>query len=457
MADAAIQFATWLLAAVLVAVVFWPALWLEPLGAVKRLGEMLLVYAENPHEPGQYWFGAVVADPGLWFYPVVLAFAVTPLVLLGVGAKIGALAAATAAGMRHRWRTGWRDTLRLLLPDLLLFLFVVGYLAAITLGDKKHERYALPALVMLDVIGGIGLAAAAAWVAGRAQGRFGHALWIRAGTLGVLAALICGQAWLAASQAPYYFTFYNPLLGGTPVAANTLLVGIGEGSEQAAAYLNDLPHAADLHVVASLANVIAPFFRGRAGLWQPDSAAFAADYLVLYRRERQLGLPNRRLLDYITAQWPLRQTVAINGVPYVWVYQAPGADWVQFGEELAGAAPGLLAYKLDGERLHLYRQYDPAAPAAWTVRSTGAPGSAPGSWQLVRATPTDAPHSRDGTSGRGPGQQEYGVQELVFTAPSGAGLEPGGEAGRIEIGVAQGQAGAVRWWRLPLPGATRSR
>ncbi len=446
---AAVLFAVWLPAAVLAMVVFWPALWLEPLGTVQRMGEMLLVYAENPHETGQYWFGAVVADPGPWFYPVVVAFAATPIVLLGIGVKIVEMGA-----WLRRERVGWRNTLQALLPDLLLCMYVVGYLAMITLGDKKHERYALPALVMLDVLGGIGLAAAAAWVMGRAPIGRPFARWI---VRGAFALLICGQCWLAARQAPYYFTFYNPLVGGTAAAASTLLVGIGEGSEQAADYLNSLPDAPDLHVVASLANVVAPFMRGQAGLWQPDNVVFAADYLVLYRRERQLGLPSRAMLDYITAAWPLRHTVEINDVPYAWVYQAPAADWVQSGENLAKAPPGLLAYKRDGEQLHLYRLYEPAAPAAWSVRS-GARSGSPHSWNLTSSTPLKAPSSQAGTRGRERGQQEYGIQELVFAAPpaAGPGIGASAEVGQIEVGVAETQAEKARWWLLPTTEAISS-
>ena len=43
---------------------------------------------------------------------------------------------------------------------------------------------------------------------------------------------------------PYYFTYYNPLAGGSMTAPEVLLVGWGEGLDTAAGWLKQQPDAA---------------------------------------------------------------------------------------------------------------------------------------------------------------------------------------------------------------------
>jgi 4-amino-4-deoxy-L-arabinose transferase-like glycosyltransferase len=437
--EASIQFLVWLGTASLTLLLLWPALWLNPGLTFQRMLEMMLVYAENPHESGQFWFGAVVADPGPLFYVVVLGFITTPILALGLTAKLVELLGRLREFLRSRRLTAP------LLAEILLWVYVFGYLAMITFGEKKHERYALPAVEMLNVLGGLGLAAALSSLRCRAGlgGRLRAAI-----VPGGLAVLLLAQGAMLAGQAPYYFTYYNPLLGGTPVAARSLLVGIGEGNEVAAAYLDRLPNATGMSAVASLANVVAPFFRGQTGLWQPQAAVFAADYLVLYRREQQLGLPDVPLLDFITANWPLLKTVTINGVPYAWVYAAPAADWVRAGFDTGPIMPELLAYKWEGGRLHLFRQFDPRAETIWSVRSPAEGQTAPALWQLEKTVNSRAvERSEIRPVTRTNGEAVMALQELIFTSATNRSSDSG--ALKVEIGILNPATQAMEWWPLP--------
>ena len=48
---------------------------------------------------------------------------------------------------------------------------------------------------------------------------------------------------------PYYFTYYNPLVGGSRTAPDVMTVGWGEGLDAAARWLNQQPNSAELCVV----------------------------------------------------------------------------------------------------------------------------------------------------------------------------------------------------------------
>jgi 4-amino-4-deoxy-L-arabinose transferase-like glycosyltransferase len=75
-----VSFATWCLAAALVFFMLWPAMWVDPLSTVQGVLDTAFGYAATPEATSNFFLGKPVADPGLWFYPVTLAFRTTPLV-----------------------------------------------------------------------------------------------------------------------------------------------------------------------------------------------------------------------------------------------------------------------------------------------------------------------------------------------------------------------------------------
>ena len=48
---------------------------------------------------------------------------------------------------------------------------------------------------------------------------------------------------------PYYYTYYNPLMGGPERATKHILFGWGEGLNEVAAYINTKPNADELVVM----------------------------------------------------------------------------------------------------------------------------------------------------------------------------------------------------------------
>lgn len=361
--------ALWGLTAWLTFFLLWPAMWLNPANTLWRMRQMATTYAINPHAQGQFFLGQPVTDPGWLFYPVVALFAMTPAVMVGL------LITVVRSNDFSRSKRGL--TTEVVTTGLLL-VYIVAYLLFISLGEKKRPNYLLPSLVMLNVVAAVGMNAVVAQIGSTLSKR---SISPAKGIVLATGVLLIGQAITSLPHHPYYFTYYNPLLGGNQVAVRNLLVGWGEGNELAAEYLNHLPNAEKLKVVANKANTFSPYFQGETLLWHPSAKVLEADYVVLYRRDVQRGLPNPHLLDYIHQNWPLEKTITLHGLAYAWIYRAPAADWTlsiqDEGQRSSIGRSGVLGYRLNrssNQSLHvtLYRQHLPTFNQQWMVQVEGA-------------------------------------------------------------------------------------
>lgn len=346
--------AIWGLSAGLICFILWPATWLDPFTVMKRIMQMTTTYAINPHEAGQFFMGKTVADPGLWFYPVVMLFALTPLVLIGVAIFVTMHKSIADKRATHAGELSQRTIL------LMLVVYCALYMVFINIGEKKQDRYLLPALLMLNVIASLGIyklynQAANRWTLHKR-------LWYL-----TIACVVIAQGLTSLPQHPYYLTYYNPLAGGIRAAARSLAVGWGEGNDLAAHYLNQRSDHSSVTAVATMPTTFAPYFLGHTIPWSWEPyAAFTADYVVIYRREIQEGQLSASILNYIQENWSLEKTVEIQGLPYVWIYRTPMADW-SVSENYKSEAIlrlGLLAYRIHTSKptyesslsISLYRQ-----------------------------------------------------------------------------------------------------
>ena len=288
----------WLVSALMAAITFaliWPAIWVDPLGAVSWAFDWL--WKNMPPgfgNLGMYWMGQTVFDPGPGFYPLALLVRISPLMLIGVPAGLLTLRRAT-----HR-PLEWS-----------LWIYILFYLVVMTFAEKKSVRYALMPLVALAPLAAWGLLRAADWLVSRVAVLTRPRLALLGGVI-----LLAGTL----PYAPYYLSYYNPLLLGWLWVPRVMHIAWGEGMDRAAEYLNTKPDAEQLRVAAWYEWTFAPYFKGQTLLFTTENV-LQADYAVFYVNQVQRNIPDPNLITYFQRRIP-EQVIRINGIEYAWIYPA---------------------------------------------------------------------------------------------------------------------------------------
>jgi 4-amino-4-deoxy-L-arabinose transferase-like glycosyltransferase len=301
----------WSLVVMIVYVALWPAMWSEPLSTVRQVAAKAIGYAEEGHEPGNYFLGGPVQEPGWGYYPVAVSFRLSPLVQLGV---IAALVWLVSGGGPDRYRF---EVAALLLYGLLFGVFM-------NLGAKKLDRYLLPLFPALEIAAAVGLLALTETVRNRLEGMASRPLPL---FVPVFLGILVIQIALVLPHYPHYLTYYNPLLGGLSRAKNALVVGWGEGYEKAAAYLNARPNARELQTAVPTFAAFAPLFSGETvptSNYSQSKTDYVVFYLAQVQRQHDADLMERYF--YNTEVEP-EHTVDLHGVDYAWIY--PNLHYVQ--------------------------------------------------------------------------------------------------------------------------------
>lgn len=330
------ELAIWGMLAGAVFFCLWPALWTDPVGTLGRMFEETFGKVEAGHLV--FYMGQPTLDPGVWFYPYVIAFRLTPVIWLGLLAAAVAAVWTTFARPRAACggttaQAGATDACRGSTARRLIAvsgLFVVGLLLFGLLSPKKQDRYLLALFPFLDLLAAWGLV----WCGDRlvarvAQARRGIAVGV---TMGII--LVAAHAYPVLTAYPYYLAYFNPLLGGLPRAVETTLVGWGEGMEQVADYLNLHPTAERETVAAVPVQTLLPYFRGSGENFYTNDVALRADRVVLYVSQVQRLAPSPEIVRHFRAMEP-EHVVTVLGVPYAWVYPGPKAITADLPPEAA--------------------------------------------------------------------------------------------------------------------------
>lgn len=292
-------------------ILLWPAMWVDPIHTLRRIGGAMVDYAGQGHD-SQLFFNGIITegDPGASFYPITYLWRTTPVVLLGLGLAIFAW-----VFPRFRLIT---PTQRRSLGMLLLFTLL--FAVFMTLGAKKFDRYLLPVYLPLDLVAGVGWVAAVTWIRQQPQ------RWAQALAPVLLAGVVAGQVGVTVSSYPYYLSYYNPLLGGAARASEVMMVGWGEGLDQAAHFLNSQPGAVNRQVATGVwSTTFSYYYIGPVVSSRFEPGANVAedwvnsDYYVLYINEKQRGKISNDLTDYLSTLKPVHR-IEINGIDYVYIY-----------------------------------------------------------------------------------------------------------------------------------------
>jgi hypothetical protein len=297
-------FIGWLGVVSLAALVFfalWPAAWQDPGAPLALTFDKLWVdKAAGEGNLGMFWMGRFVEDPGPAFYLVALLLKLSPLMLIGLVFSL--LSLRPGRGRGAEWS---------------LWAYALLYMLAMTIATKKSVRYMLPAFAAFAPLAAYGLLRLGRWAAKIVPPwRRGEAFG-RTPLLLALGLLLLG---FSLPYAPYYFSYYNPLLLGWRWAPKTILVGWGEGLGDAAHYLNRQPGAAQAAVAAWYDWTFAPFFEGQTLPFSSENA-MRADYTVFYINQVQRNIPDPNLITYFQRRKP-DHVVRLNGLDYAWVYPA---------------------------------------------------------------------------------------------------------------------------------------
>lgn len=288
--------ALWAALALLVLTALFPAMWGAPLQTVVRMLGYALGTAQGEFSGPVFFNGQIFPDgdlgaAGWYFYPLAYLWRSTPLTLIGLALAIWKLKRAPEA-------------MRLLLVFALAFMLFMG------LADKQFDRYLLPAMPALVLAAGWGWWTALAALPHKRQSA-------------ALAVVVALQLASALSSFPYYLSYYNPLLRAVTPVERHMMIGWGEGLDQAAAYLNTREGS----VAAWYSNSFNLMFRRRAQdipvalELNPTQLAtvLAQDYVVIYVHQWQRHTP-QNLLDALAPLQP-EYTVVVDGIEYVRIYQ----------------------------------------------------------------------------------------------------------------------------------------
>jgi 4-amino-4-deoxy-L-arabinose transferase-like glycosyltransferase len=307
------------------AVVLWPALWAGPLRAIEQVRVGVVAEGAEPHMQGNFFLGREDDSPGLLFYPLALALRLTPWALLGL------------LLLPLAWRSA-RDRMPARRDLALLALYVLVFVAAMSVFPKKFNRYVEPVFPALDILAAVGLLGVGGWglEIGRKL-RHGSSFVVRRSSFGIglVSAIFIASLANLAYWHPYEIAAYNQVLGGARAGAYAFLTGWGEGLEQAAAWLNEQPDITGVRVATTQPGALQPYMRdGAQAVAASDRLPERTGYLVVYVRSTQ-GLVWPPFDQFYPNAVPLH-VVQIHGVDYAWIYQAPPpltrAQPADFGE-----------------------------------------------------------------------------------------------------------------------------
>jgi 4-amino-4-deoxy-L-arabinose transferase-like glycosyltransferase len=316
--------AGWLLSGGAVFFLLFPAMWSDPVGTLAKVVGYTLESSQGMHGGAQF-VDAFEGGPCsgicyLYFYPYTFLWRSTPVVLSGLILAGVALLKKDDAG---------ESSLDRFALFALLFYGVL-FTLVMSLASKKFDRYLLPVYLPLDLLAGWGWVKGAQWLKTirlSALRRFSSGL--------VLIGVVALQSILTLHHAPYYLTYFNPWMGGSRRAPQEMMVGWGEGLEQAVLYLKGMPDIQHKRVISWYALSFNWYSLSLGLLADPipvvrdiSQAQLAdlqtADYAVVYVNQWQRHMP-KAFMDFIEQTNP-QQNIWLEGMEYVRIYRLNGSS-----------------------------------------------------------------------------------------------------------------------------------
>jgi len=295
--------------------VLWPAMWVDPAQALHLTFSKLFTDQEaGTGNLGLFWMGQFVEDPGAAFYPVAFLLKSTPWLFIGLILNLWFIPSTVRTGIR----SSPHDSRNSISSLISLWLFALTYLILMTIASKKSIRYMLPAFPTFYLLAGWAFHQGGASVVRWSKKRQSRISSFIPHPLSFLLVFLLGVFTLI--YHPYYFTYYNPLVLGWRWAPQALLVGWGEGLDEAGRYLNK--QSPD-RVAAWYESIFPIFYQGQVEPVVPQENLITADHAILYINQVQRDIPGPNIIYYFRTRRQPEHTVRLNGIDYAWVYPGP--------------------------------------------------------------------------------------------------------------------------------------
>ncbi len=275
----------------LIGYIAWPVLWSNPLYAIKDMFIRNLTALLRPH--GASLSQKITFSPDYFFYIRTLWNFITPQLLIF-----------SFFGILLTFYNLIKRKAKFL--QIMFSVFIVIFILFMSLGGKKGERYILPAIVSMSVLGG--------WVLQKI-----HSFSKK--TAYTLLFIIGGSYLINTIRLhPFYFIYHNPWVNIQHPKVYSR-IGLGEGLELAAKYLNQKKSSEKLVVASWYDSSFAIYFKGKImDVRNPNS--LKANYIVIYgnmygRKKSSLA---SKIIKELKNKKP-EKIIKIKGIPYVFIYK----------------------------------------------------------------------------------------------------------------------------------------
>lgn len=304
----------WFAVFVIIYVLVWPAMWVDPIGTValqvnapfhflQLVSRSARVSPIETTASGSALMFEKIKDY-ITFYPNRYLWHTTPIAMAGIVLLV--------IFSIIRKKPNFINENRRVIG--FLGLFVLIFYLLLSLVDKSSSRYFIPAIVVLDIFSAFG------WVA-LFQTIFKIEIkplkFILAGT--IIFAILAISVAENISVYPYFFSYYNPVMGAINKAGITQAVGSGEGLDQAGQYLSQKPNASKLTVMSWYAAGCLSYYFPGTTVEIAVADIEESDYVVVYTTQWRRRYPSN-LFDILDKVEP-EKTIWLNNVEYVRIYK----------------------------------------------------------------------------------------------------------------------------------------
>ncbi len=316
-AEQAKDIGIWTLCLVATFILIWPAMWVAPWQTMSSLvGDL----RQETQRGVLFFLGRSRDRINALFYPIVILYRFSPLLLLG--SIISILLSTVSA---------WRPQIIYQKYLVANFILILSFLWIVSLPGNKVDRYILPIVPFLA----INAAIASFIVLKRLQQYLTHRHPRIISKIpqkyglnfnGLILVLLMIQIVTIYPFFPYYISYHNPLLGGTKTAKLFIMIGNGEGLDLAGKWLNRQANPEELVVASRYRSALAPYVKGEvlavsSYFESPLTERWlrSANFLIFYINQIQRQIPSSEVIDYFTRQDPVH-IVQLNSVDYASIY-----------------------------------------------------------------------------------------------------------------------------------------